>query len=93
METLRATSLQITILGVAIPLFQQLRCVVFGIDLADGIDDNALLINDVGGAQRAFGHLAVHFLLAPCLVGFQDGEAGVSDEMERQLIFGNKLLM
>ena len=31
-------------------LFQQLRRVVLGIDLADGIDDDALFVDDIGGA-------------------------------------------
>ena len=63
-------------------LFQQLSRVVLGVHLADGINDNALFINDVGGAQRAFGHLAVHFFLAPRFVGLEDGEVGVGDEVE-----------
>ena len=64
-----------------------------GVHLADGIDDNALLINDVGGAEGAFGHLAVHFLLTPGLVGFQDGEVGIGDEVEGQLVLGDEPLV
>ena len=65
---------------------------VFGIHLTYGINDNALFINDVCGAQGAFGHFAVHLFLAPCLVGFQDGQVGIGDEMERQVIFGDEAL-
>ena len=55
---------------------------VLGIHLADGVDDDALLVDDVGGPQCAFRHLPVHFLLAPGLVGFQDGKVSVRDEVE-----------
>ena len=41
---------------------------ILGIHLAYGINDNAFFINHVGGAQRAFGHFALSFLLAPSLV-------------------------
>ena len=66
---------------------------VLGIHFANSIDNNTLFINDVGGAQRAFGHLAVHLLLTPSLVGFQDSQVGVGDEMERQVVFGNEVLV
>ena len=75
------------------PLFQQLRRVGLGVHLADGVDDNTLFVNDVGGSQRAFGHLAVHLFLAPGLVGFQDGEVGVGDEVEGQLVLGDESLV
>ncbi len=64
-----------------------------GVHLPDGVNDNALLVNDVSGAQRAFGHLAVHLLLAPGLVGLQYGEVGVGDEVEGQLVLGDEPLM
>ena len=64
---------------------------VLGIHLANSIDNNSLFINDIGCTQRAFGHLAVHLLLTPSLVGFQDGQVGVGDEMERQVIFGDEV--
>ena len=66
---------------------------IFGVHLADGVDDNALFVNDVGGAQRAFGHLAVHFLLAPGFVSLQDGEVGVGDKVEWQLVLGDEPLV
>ena len=75
------------------PLFQQLRRVCLVVHLADGVDDNTLFVNDVGSAQRTFGHLAVHLLLAPGLVGFQDGEVGVGDEVEGQLVLGDESLV
>ena len=75
------------------PLFQQLRRVRLRVHLPDSVDDNALFVNDVGGSQRAFGHLAVHLFLAPGLVGFQDGEVGIGDEVEGQLVFGDEPLM
>ena len=55
---------------------------VLGVYLADSVDDDALLVDDVGGPQCAFRHLPVHFLLAPSLVGFQDGKVSVCDEVE-----------
>ena len=79
--------------NVQISLFQQLRRVVLGIDFPDGVDDNALLVNDVGGAESAFGHLAVHLLLAPGFVGLQDGEVGIGDEVEGQLVLGDEPLV
>ena len=66
---------------------------VFGIHLTYGINDNALFINDICGTQRTFSHFAVHFFLTPSLVGFQDGQVGIGDEMERQVIFGDKVLV
>ena len=63
------------------------------VHLPNRVHDNALLVNDVGGAQRAFGHLAVHLFLAPGLVGFQDGEVGIGDEVEGQLVFGDEPLV
>ena len=74
-------------------LFQQLCGVVFGVYFADGVDNYTLLVDDVCGAKGAFGHFPVHFLLAPRLVCFQNGEVGVGDEVERQLIFGDELLV
>ena len=65
----------------------------FGVHLADSVNDNTLLINDVSSAKRAFCYLAVHFLLAPCLVGLQDGEVGVGDEVEGQFILGDEPLV
>ena len=66
---------------------------VLGIYLADGVDDDPLLVDDVGGPQGAFRHLPVHFLLAPGLVGFQDGEVSVRDEVEGQAVLGNETLV
>lgn len=66
---------------------------VFGIDFSNGVNNYALLVDDVCGAKGALGHLTVHFLLAPCLVGFQNGEVGIGDEVEGQFIFGDELLM
>ena len=60
---------------------------VASLDFGYGIDDDALFVDDVGGAQRAFGDLAVHLLLAPGLIGFEYGEVRVGDEPERQVIF------
>ena len=66
---------------------------VLGIHFANGINDNTLFVYDIGGAQRAFGHLAIHLLLAPGLVGFQNSQVGIGDEVERQIIFGNEVLV
>ena len=62
---------------------QNLSRMILGIHLADGINDNTLFIDDIGSTQRALGHFAVHLLLAPSLVDFQDGQVGISDKMER----------
>ena len=77
----------------SLPLFQQLRRVRLGVHLADGVDDNALLVNDVGCSQRTLGHLAVHLLFAPRFVGLQYGEVGVGDEVEGQLVLGDEPLV
>ena len=66
---------------------------VLGVHLADGIHNHAVLIDDVGGAQRALRDFAVHFLLAPCLVGLQDGEVGVGYEVERKFVLGDEFLV
>ena len=66
---------------------------VLGIYLADSVDNGALLVDDVGGPQGAFRHFPVHFLLAPSLVGFQDGEVGVRDEVEGQVVLGDETLV
>ena len=66
---------------------------VLGIHFADSIDDNAIFINDISCAQRALSHLAVHLFLTPSLVGFQDGQVGVGNEVERQVVFGDEVLM
>ena len=66
---------------------------LLGVHLADGVDDGALLVDDVGGAQRAHRHLAVVLLLAPGFVGFEDAVLGVGDEVERQLVLGDELLV
>ena len=72
---------------------KQLCRVVLGIHLPDGIDDDTVFVNDIGGAECAFGHFAVHLLLAPSLVCFQDSEVGVGDEVERQFVFGDEILV
>ena len=66
---------------------------VLGVHLPDGIDDDTVFVDDVGGAQRAFSHLAVHLLLAPSLVSLQDGKACVGDEVEWQFVFCDEILM
>ncbi len=66
---------------------------VLGIHLADGVNDNTLFINNVGGAEGAFGHFAVHLLLAPGFVGLEYGEVGVGDEVEGQLVLGDEPLV
>ncbi len=66
---------------------------VFGIHFADSINDNALFINDVGSAQRTFGHFAVHLFLTPGLVCLQNGQVSVGDEVEWQVIFGDEVLV
>lgn len=66
---------------------------VLGVDFADGVDNRALFVDDVGGTQRAIRHLAVHLLLTPRLIGFEDGEVDVSDEVERQVVFGDETLV
>ena len=66
---------------------------VFGIHFAYGIDDDTFFVNDVCGTQCAFGYLAVHFFLAPGLVSLQDGQVGVGDEVERQVVFGDEVLV
>ncbi len=60
---------------------------VLGIHLTDSINDNTLFINDISCAQRAFSHLAVHLFLTPSFVGFQDGQIGVGNKGEMQLVF------
>ena len=66
---------------------------VLGIHFTDSIDDNTLFINDISSAQSTFGHLAVHLFLTPCLVGFQNSQVCVSDEMKGQVIFCNEVLV
>ena len=66
---------------------------IFGIHLPYCVYDNAFFVDDVCGAEGSFGRFAVHFLFAPGFVGFEDGEVGVGDEMERQLIFCDELLV
>ena len=74
-------------------LLEQLRRMVLGIDLSDSVNDDAVFVDDVGGAQRTFHHLAVHLLIAPSLVSLQNGKVGVGDQVERQLLLSDKLLM
>ncbi len=66
---------------------------ILSVDFTNSINNNTLFINDIGGAERAFGYLAVHFLLAPSFVGFQDGQVGVGNEVERQVVFGDEALV
>ena len=66
---------------------------VLRVHLAYGINDNTLFINDVGSAQRSFGHLAVHLLLTPSLVGFQDSQISVGYKTKRQVVFGDEVLV
>ena len=66
---------------------------VLRVHLADSIDDYTFFINDVCGAQRTFSHLAIHLLLTPSLVSFQDSQVGVGDEVERQVVFGDEVLV
>ncbi len=58
---------------------EQLGGVILGVHLADGINDDALLVDDVGGADGAHRLLAVHLLHTPGLVGLKDGRLGVGD--------------
>ena len=72
---------------------QYLRRVVLGVHFGNGLDDDAFLVDDVGGAQRALRHFAVHLLLALSLVGLQYSQVGVGDQMERQAVFGDEVLV
>ena len=63
---------------------------VLGIYFAYSVDDGALLVYDVGGAEGAHTHLAVVLLLAPSLVGLEDGEVGVGNEVEWERVFLNE---
>lgn len=67
--------------------------VFFGFYLANGINDDSLLVNYIGGAEGAHGHLAVVFLLAPCLVSLKYFAIGVGDEMKGQLVLGDETLV
>ena len=66
---------------------------VLRIHLPNSINNNAFFVNNIGSAQRAFGHFTIHLLLAPGLVSFQDGQIGIGDEVEGEVIFGNKTLV
>ena len=66
---------------------------IFSINFANGIDDNTLLVNHISGANGADSLLAIHFFDSPRLVCLQNRAIGIGNKMERQFIFGNKLLM
>ena len=63
------------------------------VDFADGIHNDTLLVDDVGGADGAHGLAAVHLLHAPGLIGFEDGAVGVGNEVEGQIVFGDEALV
>ncbi len=66
---------------------------VLGVYLANGINDNTLLVNHVSGTQRSLRHFAVHFLFAPRLVCLKNRKIGISNEVERQIVLGDETLM
>ena len=66
---------------------------IFGVHLGDGVDDGALLVNDISGAQRAHTFAAAHLLESPGLIDLQNGALLVGDEVEGQFVFGDEFLM
>lgn len=61
---------------------ENLGCVVFGVDLADCIDDDSVLVDYVGGTESAERPFAVEFFESPRLVSLKDGAVGVAEQME-----------
>ena len=66
---------------------------ILRIHLADGVDDDAVFVDNIGGTQCTLGHLAIHLLLSPSLVSLQDSEIRVSNQMEWQLVFCDEVLV
>ena len=63
---------------------------VLGIDLADDVGADSVLVEDVGRAYGADGHLAVVFLLAPCAQALHQAVVGVGQKREGQLVLGGE---
>ena len=62
---------------------------LFGFDLLAGEDlfDNALFVDDEGGADGAHGLLAIHGLLAPGAHGLEQRVVDIGYQGEGQLVF------
>ena len=72
---------------------QHLRRVVFGLDLLEGLYDDAVLVDEVRGAHDAKGLLAVHVLFVPDVICFDGFELRVRKKCEGKLVLLFELLV
>ena len=66
---------------------------VLGVHFVDELHKSALLVKNKGLTQCTNACLAAHFLLTPCSEGLQHLGGRVGKQWERQVVFGNEVLM
>ena len=64
---------------------------VLGVHLADDFGADSVLVEDVGRAYGADGHLAVVFLFAPCAQALEQAVVGVGQKREGEFVLGGEL--
>jgi len=74
-------------------LLEHLARVLRSLDGAAGLHDHALLVDEVGGADDAHGHLPVVLLLLPHAVGLDDRSVRIGKQGEGETVFLLKSLV
>ena len=74
---------------------EDLLGVLFGFDLfwEEDVLDDALLVDEVGGAEGADGLFATHSLFAQGAQGLEERRVGVGNEGEVERLFRDEFLM
>ena len=68
-------------------LSQHLLRIIRCLYLIVGADDDAVLIDEIGGADHAHGHLPVILLFLPHIIGLDDRPLRIGKQSERKAVF------